>query len=259
MSKIDVTEYRINKKNFEKKIRFAVVSDLHSQEDTQIEATVELLRDAQPDYILCPGDIFERLDGSDAHHKKAGFELLSAASEIAPTFYSIGNHENGGVCSWNAFKWMRIDCIPRYYDAEELDAIWDTGAILLDDGFVIEDGMAFGGLSSGLINKERLPNLEWLDEFCSLGCPKVLLCHHPEYYKKYLKGMDIDLIVSGHAHGGQWRLFGRGLFAPGQGIFPRYTSGVYENRLVVSRGLKEARRLPRIFNPTEVVIIKING
>ena len=87
--------------------------------------------------------------------------------------------------------------------------------------------------------------------------PKVLICHHPEYYPKYLKDMPIDIIVSGHAHGGQWRFFGRGVFAPGQGLFPKYTSGVYDGRLVVSRGLKKTIIPPRIFNPREVVIIDV--
>ena len=257
MSKIDVTEYRIKNKRFGRRIRFAIVSDLHSRENTSVDSVIKLLKEAHPDYILCPGDIFERLDGSEKSHKKAGFALLSAAAEIAPTYYSIGNHENGGVCSWNAFKWMKIECIPKYYDAEELDAIWDTGAVLLDDGFVIEDGIAFGGLSSGLINKERRPVLEWLDEFCSCECTRVLLCHHPEYYKKYFADKSIDLIVSGHAHGGQWRIFGRGVFAPGQGIFPKYTSGIHKDRLVISRGLKPSGRIPRIFNRPEIVIIDV--
>jgi predicted MPP superfamily phosphohydrolase len=87
--------------------------------------------------------------------------------------------------------------------------------------------------------------------------PKILLCHHPEYYERYLKDKSIDLTVSGHAHGGQWRFFGKGVFAPGQGIFPRYTSGVYDGKLVVSRGLKPARIIPRFFNAPEVVIIDI--
>ena len=86
----------------------------------------------------------------------------------------------------------------------------------------------------------------------------MLLCHHPEYYKKYLYNKDIDLIVSGHAHGGQWRIFGRGVFAPGQGLFPKYTSGVHDGRLVISKGIKPSGRIPRIFNTPEVVIVEIN-
>lgn len=257
MSKLETTQYRLKNNAFGRKIKFAVVADLHSRINSDVAEAIEILKRERPDYILMPGDIFERLDGSETEHKAAGFELIGKACEIAPVFYSIGNHENGGTCSWNAFKWMKIECIPRYYDSGELDRIWDTGAVLLDDGFVVEDGIAFGGLSSGLINKERKPCLDWLDDFCACDCPKVLLCHHPEYYKKYLCGKDIDLIVSGHAHGGQWRVFGRGVFAPGQGIFPKYTSGVHDGKFVISRGLKPSGRIPRIFNRPEVVIVNV--
>ena len=172
--------------------------------------------------------------------------------------YSFGNHENGGFGSWNFFKWRKNYFLPKYFSPDELDLIFDSGATVLDDAFVLEDGIAFGGLTSGFINQGRKPDIDWLDEFCALDCPKILLCHHPEYYKKYLKNRDIDLIVSGHAHGGQWRFFGRGLFAPGQGIFPRYTSGVHDGRLVVSRGLKTGGKIPRIFNEPEIVFLKIN-
>ena len=73
----------------------------------------------------------------------------------------------------------------------------------------------------------------------------------------HIKQQDIDLVVSGHAHGGQWRFFGRGVFAPGQGLFPKYTAGVHDDRLVISRGLKKTVMPPRIFNPLEIVVIDI--
>jgi predicted MPP superfamily phosphohydrolase len=68
----------------------------------------------------------------------------------------------------------------------------------------------------------------------------------------------MDLIVCGHAHGGQWRLFGRGVYAPGQGLFPKYTSGVLDGVCVISRGLGNHTRVPRIFNPPELVLISLS-
>ena len=258
MSRLVKSEYEIHTSRFGKRMRFAVISDLHSRASTEIGDIITLTAQARPDYILMPGDIFERLDGTCAEAKEKGLELLRLACDLAPVFYSPGNHENGGIRSWDVIKWSKIKSIPKYYAPVELDRIFGSGAVFLDDGFVIEDGIAFGGLSSGLINEGRTPELSWLDEYCALDCPKVLLCHHPEYYKRYLRGKPIDLIVSGHAHGGQWRFFGRGVFAPGQGIFPKYTSGVHDNRLVVSRGLKPSGRIPRIFNDPEVVIVDID-
>ncbi len=257
MSKISATFYKVKTGSLPRKIRFAVISDLHSTQDREVSAAIEHLKNAQPDYILAPGDIFERLDGSHERGMNAGLELLSAAAEIAPTFYSIGNHENGGIRSWDKIKWSKIKCIPKYYNENALAKIRATGAHILDDEFTELDGIYFGGLSSGLINLRRAPNTEWLDGFCTQNGTKILLCHHPEYYKAYLKGKKIDLIVSGHAHGGQWRIFGRGVFAPGQGLFPRYTSGVHHGRLVISRGLKPSGTIPRIFNKPEIVLVDI--
>ena len=90
----------------------------------------------------------------------------------------------------------------------------------------------------------------------------VLLAHRPENIKCYLQ-YPFDLIVSGHAHGGQWRIPGllNGLYAPHQGLFPRYAGGRYDfdgATFLVSRGLaRESTRVPRIFNRPELVIVDI--
>lgn len=100
----------------------------------------------------------------------------------------------------------------------------------------------------------REPAADWLDDFERLPGYKILLSHHPEYYPSHLADRNIDLILSGHAHGGQWRFRGHGLFAPGQGWFPRLTSGAH-GKLVISRGLSNTTMIPRINNPPEVVYI----
>ena len=82
----------------------------------------------------------------------------------------------------------------------------------------------------------------------------LLLAHRPSYIEHYLPGR-YDLVLSGHAHGGQWRAFGLAAYAPGQGIFPKYTSGVIDGRCVISRGLGNHTIYPRFFNPRELVIV----
>ena len=257
MQKGAITEYTVGCCSAPMGIKLAVVSDLHSRAGTEIQWIIQALESKRPDYILMPGDIFEKLDGSLKENKQQGFELLRRASPIAPVLYSIGNHENGGVQSWNKMKWKKDSSHKMVYDQAELDEIFESGAAILDNGYVIDEGIAFGGLTSGFINARREPELGWLDEFCELDVPKILLCHHPEYYPKYLKNRNIDLIVSGHAHGGQWRIFGRGIFSPGQGLFPKYAAGVHDSRLVVSCGLKEGKPIPRFFNPPEIVFVNI--
>ena len=154
-------------------------------------------------------------------------------------------------------KWKFTPGKERALLTENLERIEATGAILLDDNVIETEDFAIGGLSSGLTNIGMIPDLSVIDRLCESEKPKILLSHHPEYYPKYIKGKNIDLIVSGHAHGGQWRIFGRGVFAPGQGIFPKYTSGVHNNRFVIGKGMKTTKKIPRIFNPTEVVKIVI--
>ena len=245
------TEYKLNKSCFPKKICVALVADLHSQSP---DAVIASLKRRKPDYILMPGDIFELIDGTMDGYNENGFKLMKAASEIAPAFYSIGNHENGGTGSWKP-GWSKKTGKMRFPSKNNIERISKCGVTLLDDGFVLRDGIVFGGVTSGLSNDKHEPNVDWLDEFCSVSAPKILLCHHPEYYDEYLKDKKIDLIVSGHAHGGQWRIFGRGVYAPGQGIFPKYTAGVHDGRFVISRGIKVSPVIPRIFNPPEVVYI----
>ena len=242
--------YTLPQGKFPKPYTMAVISDLHGGDPT--DALASLGRE-RPDYILIPGDLFERLDGvSDLCHENA-LRLLRQAAQSAPVFYSTGNHEDGGVHSWSP-DW-RIKVKDRTYHEEDLKQIQACGVTLLLDDFVMRDGIAFGGLCSGLILENRAPSVAWLSELCRVDAPRVLLCHHPEYYEPYLKDLPLDLVVSGHAHGGQWRFFGRGVFAPGQGLFPKYTWGAHDGRFVISTGLKKAGWIPRFGNPPELVYV----
>ena len=106
---------------------------------------------------------------------------------------------------------------------------------------------------------------EWLDDFAAQEGYKILLCHHPEYWcmrEPMIRDRRIDLVLAGHAHGGQWQILGRGIFAPYQGILPKYTSGVHfgpYGRMIISKGLSNPYKvIPRWGNPCEVVFILYN-
>ena len=259
MSGFEVTKYQINIPRLTKSVRIAVLADLHSGEKCDVDGIVSCLRENSPDLILMPGDTFERLDGSYPERKQKGFELISRAFGICPVYMSVGNHENGGTHSWNFIKWHGAKSSSHYFDKKELLRIAECGGVLLDNTYVECGELRIGGLSSGFINAFRKPRLDWLGGFCSGQGVKILMCHHPEYFEPYLKEKDIDLVVSGHAHGGQWRIFGRGVFAPGQGIFPKYTQGLHFGRHVISRGLKRASVIPRFFNKPEIVFIDLKA
>lgn len=103
----------------------------------------------------------------------------------------------------------------------------------------------------------RLYRCLMLDLSMSMKGFKIFLSHHPEYYESYLKGRDIDLIISGHAHGGQIRIGNRGLYAIGHSLFSKYTSGIPDGKFVVSSGVAGTELLHRINNKPEIVYIKI--
>ena len=215
----------------------AHVADLHNEVP---EGLWEALEAHRPDVVLCTGDVIH-----SAERYQKGLDFLKECASRFLTCCSLGNHE---------FK----------YGSDFRERIRETGAILLDDAYIKTDGLVIGGLTTGFVGVEQgtfrqtpAPKLSWLDEFCEQKGYRILLSHHPEYFD-LLKDYDVDLILSGHAHGGQWRFFGLPIFAPGQGLFPKYTSGFYENKMFVSRGMTNTAPVPRIGNKTEIVFFVKN-
>ena len=226
-----------------KPLRIGLVADLHS---CPHEHLIERLRAEAPEVILLAGDVMEDTDLAD--EQASGYAFLRACAEIAPTYYSFGNHETVG----SGRKGLRrvLDII------EEIrPRIAKTGVTFLHNESVIWNGIRICGLTSGLTQTQNFPNSAVLSEFAAAEEFRILLCHHPEYYEPYIRKTSIELTVSGHAHGGQWRFFGRGVYAPGQGFLPKHTAGGIDNRFVISRGTGDHTRIPRIANPRELVII----
>lgn len=228
--------------------RIALLSDTHNSKWEPIaKATASIC----PDVICIAGDIFGGNNRSSLEEQENILPLLRACCDMAPVFCSVGNHE------W-------------FLTPEDADIIRGLGVCLLDNSWTEWQGMIIGGFTSELTQSSRICRARgeayrpldlteemnaWLDDFEAQEGYKLLLCHHPEYHAKYLQGRAIDLVLSGHAHGGQWRFFGHGVFSPDQGLFPKLTSGVHGN-LIISRGLSNLKFIPRINNPREVICIK---
>jgi predicted MPP superfamily phosphohydrolase len=221
-------------------IKLALVCDLHNGRYEKLVAAIE--REA-PDAVCVAGDFLDRRESTER-----GFAFLSDAAKKRPIFVSLGNHEMKSALSREALA----------------ARIAQTGAVLLDNESIRCGELLIGGLSSGYAPEQKQgrwrrtppPDTAFLDRFSREAGAKLLLCHHPEYYDEYLASRHTGYVFCGHAHGGQWRFFGRGVFAPGQGLFPRYTAGLYHSRLIVSRGLCQTNRyIPRLFNPRELVFL----
>ncbi len=260
------TRYQIKtQKNIERSFTLSLVPDFHNCADT-LEKVRKYFKEEVPDAILVCGDICSG-HLTDEENEPA-FEFLKLCASTAPSFYSLGNHE------W------------QYGDADREKAE-STGVILLDNRsclLELRDGqtlkhVSVGGMTSsikcGLRERyERIfhltsdPDLAFVRDFDDSEDFKILMSHHPEDYRKYLSDTGIDLIVSGHAHGGQIR-FGAftdrenrvrssGVYSPGQGLFPKTTGGITDGRLVTSRGLTNSTpAVPRWGNPPEIVYIDV--
>lgn len=233
-----ITRYEL-KTNNKKSYKIVILADLHSNASQEV---LEKVQTEAPDLITLPGDC---IDYTVAHAPQM-LPFLQKLAEIAPTYYSDGNHE--------------------LFHQEDIQKVNETGVQFLLDQTVHHEELTIGGLASGFGFEKQgrwkqtpAPNADYLNAFSQESGYKILLSHHPEYYKPYLKAYPINLVISGHAHGGQWRVFGRGVFAPGQGLFPKYTSGVHENRFVISRGLGNHTIIPRIFNRPEIVVLTLTG
>lgn len=249
-------------------IKLACASDLHARPYRKVLTALEKI---SPDVILLPGDIVEiAADHMDVRNKN-GLNFLKEATRIAPCYYTYGNHE----IYYSHAKGKHSKTPDPALSQKYIEAIRSYGVHLINDSFeavTVDEGkkseskapILVGGLVCGrdmdpaLDQKE--PDLNFLSDYAKNQGFKILLCHYPHYYEKYLKSVDVDLVLSGHAHGGQWRIFGRGVYAPHQGLFPKYTSGMHDGRHIISRGaVNNSKPIPRFFNPCEVIEINIHS
>ena len=241
--------------------RIAHISDLHNAEmGENNEKLLDMLREAEPDIIAITGDLI------DSRHTDidVALQFVGEAMEIAPCYYVPGNHE------------ARLS--KSEYDKLE-NGLLDAGVIVLHDSESIleyngsaisligiddpncynastnlTDGGEYESKVGSTMDPERIRELSTTDSFT------VLLSHRPEYFEQYAEA-DVDLVLSGHAHGGQFRLpFVGGLVAPNQGLFPKYDSGLYteENtNMIVSRGIGNSILPFRFNNRPEVILIEL--
>jgi len=231
MMKRQVNHHTVRSEKIVKPLTLAVVADLHNGPYEDILPHLQGV-----DAILILGDLINRHRRGYAN----AVRFLKEAPEIAPTFYAIGNHE------WK-FK-QRDEYWPHVLKSQ---------AVVLDNTYTQFHGITLGALSSapkGEIRTEFLKQMEAQPGF------RLLMCHHPEWFEKHVQTRDIDLTLAGHAHGGQVRILGRGLYAPGQGILPRLTSGwYYDRRLLISRGMTNSARAPRLNDPCELILLHLKG
>lgn len=229
-------------------VRLAVVTDFHSSDNA--DDVVAMVASCAPDAVLLVGDLFD--DDTQNRPPERTLSLMRQLSAQYPCYYVSGNHE-----AWTG----EMDALYQQTEDAGVTVLRMSSGVLTVRGQRIAlcgvpdpYEMVFSGAPD---TEEQLRQA--LEDVDSADFT-VLLAHRPELLAKYAQ-FPLDLVVSGHAHGGQVRIPGvlNGLYAPNQGWFPKLAGGAYTQdgtTLIVSRGLAVRTRLPRIFNRPEVVLVR---
>ena len=249
-SGLELTHLTLTSPRVASKERLLILADLHQQ--FHPEYADEWLS-LSPTAILIPGDLLEWSERPMGRAQTLA--LLGRLAERVPTLYSLGNHELGLRGNRLPTGEGTLEAAYRARTERFAEDITSCGAQLLRNEYTHLRSLCIGGLTPA---GGSTLDTAWLERMAHEDGFRLLLCHHPEYYVPYVQRYRLDLTVSGHAHGGQWRVLGRGVYAPGQGLFPRYTSGFYdENRLLISRGLAERMPFPRLFNKRQAILLTL--
>lgn len=231
--------------------RIVHVSDLHNAEFGENNALLlEMLKEAEPDMIAITGDLV------DSYHTdiQVGIEFAQQAAQIAPTYYVTGNHEA---------RISEYDELEKGLEAAGVVILKNESVELEKDGeYITLIGVNDPSFKTDYLFGDSISvmdaNLEEISE--NAGEYTLLLSHRPELFKVYVAN-DMDLVLSGHAHGGQFRLpFLGGVIAPNQGFFPEYDAGLYvedDTNMIVSRGLGNSLFPFRVNNRPEVILIEL--
>lgn len=229
-------------------VRLAVVTDFHSSDNADDVAA--MVASCAPDAVLLVGDMFD--DDTQNRPPERTISLMRQLSAQYPCYYVSGNHE-----AWTG----EMDALYQQTEDAGVTVLRMSSGVLTVRGQRIAlcgipdpyEMVFVGAPDTEEQLRQALENVDSADF-------TILLAHRPELLAKYAQ-FPLDLVVSGHAHGGQVRIPGvlNGLYAPNQGWFPKLAGGAYAQdgtTLIVSRGLAVRTRLPRIFNCPEVVLVR---
>ena len=256
--KVEVTDYEISSAKINNDVNIVMIADVHDQHCKVKDKIVNRIEQLEPDIILCAGDIIDNESESD----RSTIEFLSSLLKISDVYMSLGNHEL------------------EYPDSKHLiKDIENIGAKVLDKEYqdieVNGNTIRIGGMydyafsqETGDIDQETMKSdvYSFLTEMKQTSSFQLMMAHRPD---SFIFGnaykWDLDLVVSGHYHGGQVILpFIGGLYAPELGWFPKVDYGSYllgdELKMIVTRGISSSGELlPRFNNPPEIVSITLKA
>ena len=256
---LTVSRYTVRSEKVTGGFRVVFLTDLHGREFGKNNSRLlEKIAAEEPDVIAMVGDIFNRNADADEIERMCGF--IQKASEIAPVYFGLGNHESERLTTHNG---------------DLLERIRQSGAVVLDaeyldlevGGTPVRIGGYMGHYRTPHLNTEDPVLMSWYNRFFNdfedTDRFKLLLNHIPTNWVDwdYIDKYPVDLVLSGHYHGGLIRIpfLEQGLIAPYVGLFPPCTKGMFtgsQATCILTTGLAGSR-LPRFFNPPEIVVVDI--
>jgi len=242
--------YKLDGKQEITDLKVIHISDLHSSNyGSKQSKLIGMVVEEAPDMIWITGDLMD-----ENRSIQGAADFLKGIQGQCPIYYVSGNHEYWHEDSELVFETIRSYGVTILENEAITVKIRDS--IITLTGVIDPDAtLAYSGKEALKRSLSRVENIDNQDGY------RVLLSHRPEHIEVY-ENYGFDLVVSGHAHGGQVRIpfLMNGLYAPNQGWFPKYAGGHYDytqdTAFIVSRGLSYNPRLPRVFNPPEVVVIE---
>ena len=271
---VRTVSYDVEEERVSSEIRIVQISDFHSNDFGKDEIKIiEKIRKTRPDIIAITGDLFAEKMKGDKPFKNVE-SLLAGICDLCPGFFVTGNHDFSDLHIEKKYAMLeRYGFKVLHDEAVSLDFAQGTVVISgVEDPYfglgeraarrVGDDRVSYRARLAAVAQKTDALVRSFAADGCSVLFT-LLLAHRPEYVNDYVK-YDFDVILAGHAHGGQWRFppFINGLYAPGQGMFPKYAGGKYTLKngtvMIVSRGLSyQQPKIVRIFNNPELTLIRV--
>ena len=233
--------------------RIAQVSDLHNARFGEDNAKlIEMLSQTEPDLIVLTGDLIDSRD-TDV---EVALDFARQAVEIAPVYYVSGNHESR-VTAYVELKTGLLNAGVIVLENQKVEITRGQEHITLigidDPSF--RESYLFGDAAG--VAEQVIGDLQEASDGYT-----ILLSHRPELFDVYVDN-EMDLVFSGHAHGGQFRLpFVGGLVAPNQGFFPEYDAGQFteeKTTMIVSRGVGNSIIPLRFNNRPEIIVVTLHN
>ena len=223
-------------------VKLAVISDLHGfMFGNHYDVIMNILKEEKPDFVLLPGDILDNTNKLDNSH-----EFINLIKDYT-VYYALGNHEyriNNLRDELNKVKDLGITLLRN----EKVDYKDDIRIIGVEDVWHdTDDEDKTAAIVNSLVDESKY---------------NILLSHRPNFINLYKKS-NVDLVISGHTHGGQWRIpfIDKPIYGPDQGLFPKYVKDIHVvggTKCYISAGLATGRAyLPRLYNPSEIGIITL--